>query len=111
LFSAVNLEYRNTTATPDTISTVLPERIERENRIGGGDGYIVIVYNNEHNSYDQVISILMQATACSRDEAEIETWEVDHLGQSVVHHGGQEECERAAAVIRTIGIHVEVKED
>lgn len=94
------------TATP-----VLPERTERENSTGGGDGYIVIVYNNEHNTYEQVTSILIRATGCTREEAEIETWEVDHLGQSVVHHGGQEECERAAAIIRTIGIHVEVRED
>jgi hypothetical protein len=28
-----------------------------------------------------------------------------------VHHGSSEECERAAAVIRTIGIKVEVKQE
>jgi ATP-dependent Clp protease adapter protein ClpS len=103
--------WRGAVATPGTTTTVLPERTERESDVGGGDGYIVIVYNNEHNTYAEVISILMQATACTQEEAEIETWEVDHLGQSVVHHGGQEECERVAAVIRTIGIHVEVKEE
>ena len=101
---------RRNSAT-QTGTPVLPERTERENSTGGGDGYIVIVYNNEHNTYEQVTSILMQATGCTREEAEIETWEVDHLGQSVVHHGGQEECERVAAIIRTIGIHVEVRED
>jgi ATP-dependent Clp protease adaptor protein ClpS len=105
------IPFRFATATPQTTTTVLPERSESEAETGGGHGYIVIVYNNEHNTYAEVISILMQATACTQEEAEIETWEVDHLGQSVVHHGGQEECERVAAVIRTIGIHVEVKED
>ena len=53
----------------------------------------------------------MQATACTLEEAEIETWEVDHLGKSVVHHGGQEECQRVAGIIRTIGIRVEVVEE
>jgi len=110
-FGAWNSGWRNATATPQTTTPVLPERTEREDHIAGGDGYIVIVYNNDHNSYDQVISILMKATACTREEAEIETWEVDHLGQSVVHHGGQEECDRAAAIIRTIGIHVDVRQD
>jgi ATP-dependent Clp protease adaptor protein ClpS len=77
----------------------------------GDDGWIVIVYNNNHNTWEEVTNILMQATACSADEAEMETWEVDNLGKSVVHHGQQEECERAAAVIRTIGIQVEVKQE
>ncbi len=77
----------------------------------GGEHFIVIVYNNNHNTWDEVVGVLMRATACSEKEAEIETWEVDNLGKSVVHHGEQEECERAAAVIRTIGIEVEVKEE
>ena len=98
-------------ADSGTATTVLPERTERESDLGGDSGFIVVVYNNEHNTYPEVISILMQATACTQEEAEIETWEVDHLGQSVVHHGGQEECDRVAAIIRTIGIHVEVKEE
>jgi hypothetical protein len=41
----------------------------------------------------------------------METWEVHHLGKSVVHHANAEECERVASVIRTIGIVVEVRED
>ena len=75
----------------------------------GGDEYLVIVFNNDYNTWDEVVNILMRATACTLEEAEIETWEVDRLGKSVVHHSDQEECERAAAVIRTIGIKVEVR--
>jgi ATP-dependent Clp protease adapter protein ClpS len=45
------------------------------------------------------------------DEAEMETWEVHHLGKSVVHHGGKEECETASAIISEIGIRVEVYEE
>jgi ATP-dependent Clp protease adaptor protein ClpS len=77
----------------------------------GGEGWIVIVYNNDHNTWDEVVDVLMRATGCTRDEAEIETWEVDNLGKSVVHHGESEECERAASVIRTIGIKVEVVQE
>jgi len=75
----------------------------------GHDEYVVIVYDNPVNTYAEVIQILQAATGCSRREAEIETWEIDHLGQSVVHHGSEEECERAASIIRTIGIQVEVR--
>ncbi|HEV2473348.1 MAG TPA: ATP-dependent Clp protease adaptor ClpS [Chthonomonadales bacterium] len=76
-----------------------------------GDDHIVVVYDNPVNTYDQVIDILQKATGCSLQEAMIETWEVDHLGKSVVHHDSVEECNRAASIIRTIGIHVEVMPD
>ncbi len=71
--------------------------------------HIVIVYNNDYNTFDEVIAILMKATGCSLQEASTETWEIHNLGKSVVHHGSAEECQRAAAIIRTIGIRVEVR--
>ncbi|GDX41056.1 hypothetical protein LBMAG21_13480 [Armatimonadota bacterium] len=94
---------------PDTL--IRPESVEKDSSTGGGGGNIVVVYNNDYNTEAEVIHILIAATACTLHEAEIETWEVDNLGKSVVHHGGKEECERAASVIRTIGIHVEVIEE
>lgn len=72
------------------------------------ESWIVVVYNNEHNTYDEVMMILMAATHCNEEEAYIETWEIDHLGKSVVHVAGQDECEKVASVIREIGIKVEV---
>jgi ATP-dependent Clp protease adaptor protein ClpS len=84
----------------------------REQGPGTGDGeYVVIVFNNDYNTYDEVMDILMKATACTAEEAAMETWEVDHLGKSTVHHSGQDECERVASVIRTIGIKVEVRQE
>jgi ATP-dependent Clp protease adaptor protein ClpS len=70
--------------------------------------WIVVVFDNPVNTFDQVIGILQQATGCSLEEAEMETWEVHHLGRSVVHYGDHPECDRAAAIISTIGIKVKV---
>lgn len=70
---------------------------------------MVIVYNNETNTYDEVMMVLMMATNCDEHEAYIETWEVDHLGKSTVHYGSEEECFSAASIIATIGIQVEVR--
>ena len=53
----------------------------------------------------------MVATHCSVEEAEIETWEIDHLGKSNVHFADKEECEQVAKIIRQIGIQVEVKSE
>lgn len=86
------------------------EREEVQGRSGYG-GWVVVVYDNEYNTIDEVYSILMLATGCNQEEAEIETWEVHHLGKSVVHCADQEECEGVAAVIATIGIRVECRED
>ncbi len=101
--------------TPMASQTVLPhispEETQQENWNGGAEEWVVIVYNNEYNTYPQVIAILMRATKCTRDEAEMETWEIDNLGKSVVHHASEEECNRAASIIRTIGIQVEVKQE
>ena len=102
-----------TITTPERPAVSLPDQEEEiaDRTIGGGSGFLVIVYDNDKNTWDQVVMILQKATGCTLEEAEIETWEVDNLGKSVVHHSGQEECERVAGIIRTIGIRVEVVED
>lgn len=101
------------TALPISAEVGLPdqEEVVSDRNTSGGDGYLVIVYDNDKNTWDQVITILQKATGCTLEEAEIETWEVDNLGKSVVHHAGEEECNRVAGIIRTIGIRVEVVED
>ncbi|MCU0316740.1 MAG: ATP-dependent Clp protease adaptor ClpS [Fimbriimonadaceae bacterium] len=71
----------------------------------------VVVYDNPLNTYEEVITILIIATGCDASEAYIEAWEIDHLGKSTVHRANQEECQRAADIIATIGIKVEVLSD
>lgn len=98
-------------------SGTLPGTIERpqvDERVGsssGGGTWIVTVYNNDHNTVTEVIHILMVATGCDQSEAQLETWEIDKLGLSVVHHADQRECETVAAVIAQIGIDVKVSQE
>lgn len=94
---------------PDTVTERRPDLFDDTTSRTTGD-YIVIVFNNDTNTYEEVTAILQKATGCSREEAEMETWEIDHTGRSVVHHGDQAECERAAAIIQTIGIKVAVEQ-
>ena len=98
------------TIAPDPTTTSRPDLNKGTDDQSTGDGYLVIVYDNDKNTWDEVTTILQKATGCTLEEAEIETWEVDNLGKSVVHHGSRPECERAAGIIRTIGIRVEVVE-
>jgi hypothetical protein len=74
-------------------------------------GWIVTVYNNDYNTYEEVIAILILATACHYEEAYLEAWEVDHLGRSVVHHGKETDCQRVGDIIAKIGIRVEVTQE
>jgi ATP-dependent Clp protease adapter protein ClpS len=91
-----------------SVGTIVLPETELERAGTGRDGnWVVIVFDNDHNTWEQVISILMLATECTLEEAEMETWEVHHLGKSLVHHGSEAECEKVAEIIRTIGIRVE----
>ena len=90
--------------------TILPVH-EADSGITGYGGWKVTVYNNEVNTYAEVMMILMAATGCAAEEASMETWEIDHLGRSVVHFGQASECQTVASVISTIGIRVEVLEE
>jgi ATP-dependent Clp protease adapter protein ClpS len=88
--------------------TMLPDLSDAVETERTGE-YLVIVFNNDYNTFDEVIHILQKATGCSLEEAEMETWEIDALGKSIVHHADREECERVAAIIATIGIRVAVE--
>jgi hypothetical protein len=85
-------------ALPERTAEALPTK---------GEGWIVTVFNNDINSYDEVMFVLMLATGCTSEEAYIEAWEVDHYGKCVVHKACESECKKAADVIATIGIKVE----
>jgi hypothetical protein len=74
-------------------------------------GWIVTVFDNDRNTYEQVMTSLMFATGCSAEEAYLEAWEIDHLGKSVVHYAGEKECRDAAEIIGRIGIKVTVSEE
>ncbi len=83
-----------------------PEREQVELSTKGED-WIVTVYNNDVNTYEEVVTVLMLATACDAEEAYIEAWEIDHYGACVVHRADETECRGAAEVIAMIGISVE----
>lgn len=92
------LRSSGTVETPEREQVELPAK---------GEGWMVTVYNNDHNTYDEVMMVLMLSTNCSSEEAYIEAWEIDHYGQCVVHRSDENECKGAAEVIAAIGIKVE----
>jgi hypothetical protein len=86
--------------------TLLPQIDDPGPDIGGR--WKVIIYNNDYTDRDQVCEILMRATLCELQEAEIEVWEAEAYGKAPVHFAGREECESAAWIISKIGVKTEV---
>ena len=60
---------------------------------------------------DDVIMILITATGCTVEEAEIEAWEAHNYGKTAVHFASKAKCEEVAAIISTIGVKTEVSKE
>jgi ATP-dependent Clp protease adaptor protein ClpS len=72
----------------------------------------VIVHNNDHNTFDEVIRILMKAVAGMTVVAAIEhAHTINDTGSTVPFRGLLDEAEQVATTIRTIGIKVTVEPD
>lgn len=69
--------------------------------------YIVILYNCECHTFEEVEVQLQKATGCTLEKAEAFAIEVDATGRAVVFGGAAEECERVANVLRQIRLQVE----
>lgn len=70
--------------------------------------WIVILYNCECHTFDEVIEILQIATGCPVDAAELLAWRVHTEGRAIVFSGSQEECTRVTNVIASIRLQVEM---
>jgi len=99
----------------DLMPAVLPdERIleapdERQQRTPpGSDGpYVVILYNCDCHTFEQVEEQLQKAIGCTLEKAEAFAMEVHTTGRSVVFSGSDAECEKVANVLRQIRLQVE----
>ena len=69
--------------------------------------WVVILYNCDCHSYEEVIFQVQRATACSLEKAVWITHEAHVTGRAVAYSGTLEECERVARVLRDIQLQVE----
>ena len=74
----------------------------------GAGRWMVVIYNNDTNGFDEVIEILMRSTGCGIEEAYMETWEAHTYGKASVHFANRDECEIVAAMIATVGVKTQV---
>lgn len=91
-------------ASPDV---EVMEEEETEERLN--DPWVVILYNDDIHSFDEVIEQLVKATHCSVKQAEKHAWTVHTKGKDVVYKGTFEECFQVQGVLREIQLVTEIK--
>jgi len=93
---------------PDTLD--LPGLREQEDIRDNADitgPWIVILYDCDCHSFDDVETILQKATGCSLEKAEAIALEVHTKGRAICYSGTEEDCERVARIIGSIRLQVE----
>lgn len=88
-------------------SITLPNPVD-VNEDCGSDEYCIIVYNNDTNTFVDVIMILCVALQIDQQRAELHAWDIHLLGSSRVYYGSSTDCESRASIINKIGIRTEV---
>jgi ATP-dependent Clp protease adaptor protein ClpS len=91
-----------------TLDRPLEETEEDSGLPQDGDGpWIVILYNDDYHSFDEVVHQLMLATGCGVEKAVRVMLEAHTRGRAIAHTGTESECERAAGILRAIRLQVE----
>lgn len=70
----------------------------------------IIIHNNNHNSFDEVIEVLVKATECTVEKAAYYAHTVHTCGSCVVYQKDREQCELRAKVIEEIGLETTVQQ-
>lgn len=68
----------------------------------------VLLFNDDHHTFDEVIDQVCKATACSATQAESVAWEVHTTGKAVVFEGELFDCIQVSAVLEEIALHTQV---
>lgn len=71
--------------------------------------FMTVIFNNDYNTFEEVVETLAYATGCTMEEAYMEAWEAHHYGEASVHFSTQEVCCAVACIISNIGVRTEVR--
>ncbi len=85
---------------------------QQEEDIGTGldQPWMVILFNDDHHAFDEVVAQVQKATGCNPGEAFQITYTAHTNGQAVAFVGDKLQCEAVAKVLREIDLHVELEE-
>lgn len=90
------------------MATVTQPTIYESDRSYAGR-YMTIIFNNDTNTFEEVMDAIQYATGCSEEEAYLETWEAHTYGQAPIHFASQATCIAVAVIVSRIGVKTEVR--
>lgn len=94
------------TAEPEIDERYLP-RLDDDLDSDLEDPYVVILYNDEYHGMDEVVAQVQKATGYDIERCLRIMLEAHTRGRAIAYTGTQEDCERAANVLRQIRLQVE----
>ena len=71
-------------------------------------GWQVVLYNDNHNAFDNVVLWLQKSTGCSQHKASDIASTAHSTGRAVCYGGDKEKCQQVAGYLRGKGLQVEV---
>ncbi|MBS1722818.1 MAG: ATP-dependent Clp protease adaptor ClpS [Armatimonadetes bacterium] len=89
------------------------EKPDIDNSSGTGTGgFCVVIYNNSHNTFEEVIQVLCRTLGITEDSAELHAWDAHLRGEASVYFSSSEsDCQEKADKIASIGMRTEVREE
>ena len=79
-----------------------------ENETTVGTEYRVFLFNDNHHTFDEVISQLIKAINCSFNKARSHAFEVHVKGKSMVFSGSIQSCLKVSSILEEIALHTQI---
>lgn len=114
--SGMNFDLANSLWPMHRLSEITSPRASSQTEYGDEDETLTIVelscrvllFNDDHHTFDEVISQVCKATGCSGEKGESIAWEVHTMGKALVFEGDLIECLRVSSVLEEIALHTQV---
>lgn len=70
--------------------------------------YRVLLFNDDHHTFDEVIIQLIKAINCSFEKARDFAFEVHVKGKAMVYSGSMQECLKVSGILEEIALHTQI---
>ncbi len=75
----------------------------------GNEGFSLILFNDSHHEFEEVISQVMKATGYGYDKAEAITLEAHNKGRAMVLSGTIDKCLKAQSILEEISLRTSIE--
>lgn len=97
------------TALPETASPDVEVLEKEDDGTNTDDPWLVVLFNDEVHTFQEVITQLVKATGCTPAKAEKLAWTVHTEGKATVYEGSFQECFDVQAVLNEINLVTEIQ--